>query len=107
MRGALPARAAPFLAPHVPALLVALAAALALLWRAARARDLPRAALLAGALLALTANAVATGALSKPHDRYQARIAWLLPLAVLTASLPGLAPQAAKRPRAPDDLRAG
>jgi hypothetical protein len=107
MQGTLPARAAPFLMPHVPALLFALAAALLLLWRAARARDLRRAALLAGALLALTANAVATGALSKPHDRYQARIAWLLPLAVLTAALPGLAPQAAKRPRAPDDPRAG
>jgi hypothetical protein len=107
MQGTLPARAAPFLMPHVPALLFALAAALLLLWRAARARDLRRAALLAGALLALTANAVATGALSKPHDRYQARIAWLLPLAVLTAALPGLAPQAAKRPSAPDDPRAG
>ncbi len=107
MRGALPARAAPFLSPHVPALLISLAAAPVLLWRAARARDLPRAALLAGALLALTANAVATGALSKPHDRYQARIVWLLPLAVLMAALPGLAPQAATRPCAPDDLRAG
>ena len=29
-------------------------------------------------LVALGANAFATGALSKPHDRYQARIAWLL-----------------------------
>lgn len=88
MRGALPARAAPFLAPHVPALIISLAAALVLLWRAARARDLPRAALLAGALVALPANAVATGALSKPHDRYQARIVWLLPLVVALCALP-------------------
>lgn len=29
-------------------------------------------------LLGLIANGVATGALSKPHDRYQARMAWLL-----------------------------
>ena len=29
-------------------------------------------------LAALLANAFATGALSGPHDRYQARIAWLV-----------------------------
>ena len=29
-------------------------------------------------LIALPANAASTGALSGPHDRYQARIAWLL-----------------------------
>jgi hypothetical protein len=29
-----------------------------------------------------------TGALSGPHDRYQARIAWLLPLAGLLAMRP-------------------
>ncbi len=88
MRGVLPARAAPFLLLHGPALWLGLAAALPLLWGAGRARGLPRAALLAGALLALAANAVATGALSKPHDRYQARIAWLLPLAVVVCLLP-------------------
>jgi hypothetical protein len=46
-----------------------------------RARGDPR---LQGVLLALLvavlANALATGALSGVHDRYQARIAWLLPL---------------------------
>jgi hypothetical protein len=36
-------------------------------------------------LVGITANAAATGALSGPHDRYQARIAWLLPLAALLA----------------------
>lgn len=96
MQGALQARAAPFLAPHIPVLLLALAAALWLLWRALRARDTPRAALLAGALLALLANAAATGALSKPHERYQARIVWLLPLAVMLGALP-----AARRDAAP------
>jgi hypothetical protein len=30
-------------------------------------------------------NALVTGALSGPHDRYQARIAWLLPLAAVLA----------------------
>jgi len=87
-RGELPARAAPFLAPHLPVLLVALAVAPVLLWRAWRQRDLGRGTLLAGALLALLANAFATGALSKPHHRYEARIVWLLPLAVLLTALP-------------------
>ena len=96
MQGALQARAAPFLAPHIPVLLLSLAGALWLLSRALRARDTPRAALLAGALLALLANAAATGALSKPHERYQARIVWLLPLAVMLAALP-----AARRETAP------
>jgi hypothetical protein len=44
--------------------------------------------LLLFALVALGANAAATGALSKPHHRYQARIVWLLPLAVGLAMLP-------------------
>jgi hypothetical protein len=85
MRGVLPERAAPFLAPHLPVLALALAAALWLLWRATRRRDLPRGALLAGVLVALLANAFATGALSRPHHRYQARTGWLLPLAVMLA----------------------
>jgi hypothetical protein len=88
MRGELPARAAPFLAPHLPVLGLAVAAALWLGWRAARARDLPRGALLAGALLAVLGNAAVTGALSKPHHRYQARIVWLLPAVVLLAGWP-------------------
>jgi hypothetical protein len=36
-------------------------------------------------LVGVTVNAAVTGALSGPHDRYQARIAWLLPLAGLLA----------------------
>jgi hypothetical protein len=84
-RGALREVAAPFLAPHLPVLVLSAVLAPLLWWRA---RGSPRAALLAGALVALLANAAATGALSKPHERYQARIAWLLPLAVLVAVLP-------------------
>ena len=97
MRGELHARAAPFLVLHLPVLLLSLGAAPWLLRRALRAGDTPRAALLAGALLALLANAAATGALSKPHERYQARIVWLLPLAVMLAALPA----AARRDAAP------
>ncbi|MGG5822630.1 hypothetical protein [Falsiroseomonas sp. HW251] len=94
MQGTLPARAAPFLALHAPVLALCLLALPWLAWRAIRARDLPRIGLLAGMLVALLANAAATGALSKPHERYQARIVWLLPLAVMLAAPP---PQAARR----------
>jgi hypothetical protein len=96
MRGGLPARAAPFLLPHLPVLLLCTLAAPWLLWRLRR--DRARLALLAGALVAVLANAAVTGALSKPHHRYQARIVWLLPLAVLVISSP--AARAAQRPRA-------
>ncbi len=85
MRGTLPALAEPFLLPHLPVLAGAALLAPWLLWRR---RGSPAAALLAIALVALLANAAATGALSKPHHRYQARIAWLLPLAVGLALLP-------------------
>jgi hypothetical protein len=64
-----------------PVLLATLPASLlALPWLLRRARNprLNAAALLV--LLALAGNAVITGAMSKPHHRYQARIAWLLPL---------------------------
>jgi hypothetical protein len=99
MRGELRARAAPFLAPHLPVLLLALAVSPWLLLRALRRGETSRAALAAGALVALAANAVATGALSKPHDRYQARIVWLLPLVVLACALPRRADR--PMPRAP------
>ncbi|MDB5374797.1 MAG: hypothetical protein JWP04_3439 [Belnapia sp.] len=84
-RGLLPAVAAPFLALHP--LLLALGAAAALLgWRrAARAGDAPMLGLVLAVLVGVTVNAAVTGALSGPHDRYQARIAWLLPLAGLLA----------------------
>lgn len=89
MRGDLPALAAPWLMPQVPVVLVSLALALVALVRALRRRDQVVAGLLGGMLLAVLVNAFATGALSVPVDRYQARIIWLVPLA---AAL-GLAPR--------------
>lgn len=88
MRGTLPALAEPFLLPHLPVLAAAFLLAPWLIWRRGIRRGGAGSALLAVALVALLANAVATGALSKPHHRYQARIAWLLPLAVGLALLP-------------------
>jgi hypothetical protein len=88
MRGELPGLAAPYLAPHRAAalggLLLALGALGLALWRG----DRVRAGLVAGLLLAVAANAVATGALSAPVDRYGARIVWLLPLAAALGLLP-------------------
>ncbi len=55
---------------HLAALLAGGIATAILAWRRNR--------LAAMILLALLANAAAAGALSRPHDRYQARIAWLV-----------------------------
>jgi hypothetical protein len=50
-----------------------------LLWRRGRRRD----AMLPGLLfVALVGNAAACGAVAGPNDRYQARLAWLAPLAL-------------------------
>ncbi|NKC30008.1 hypothetical protein [Falsiroseomonas selenitidurans] len=87
-RGALPALAAPLLLPHLPVLLAALIALPLLARRAWRQGPTAHLALLAFALVALLANAAVAGALSKPHHRYQARIVWLLPLAVGLVALP-------------------
>ena len=84
-RGLLPATAAPFLVLHAPLLLLGAAASLLGWWRAARAGDVRRLGLLLAVLVGVSVNALVTGALSGPHDRYQARIAWLLPLAGLLA----------------------
>jgi hypothetical protein len=84
MRGALPGAAAPFLWPHLPVLLAAIPLALLGLLRGGREQR----ALVLAASIAIGANAFATGALSKPHHRYEARIVWLLPLAALLAALP-------------------
>jgi hypothetical protein len=77
-QGRLEAVAAPFRAVHTGLLLIGAIATPILLFVAIRRRDTPRADLAALVLAALLANAFATGALSKPNDRYQARIAWLL-----------------------------
>jgi hypothetical protein len=39
-------------------------------------------------LVGVVVNALATGALSGVNPRYQARIAWLLPMLALLAALP-------------------
>jgi hypothetical protein len=88
LHGALAAWAAPLNVPHRVLLLLGLAATLAVLLRGNR----PLALLV---LVALAANAFATGALSGPHDRYQARLAWL----VLLPGLQMLTRSAAPPPR--------
>ncbi len=81
MRGGLGEAAAPLLWPHLPVLGLALVLAVLAFPRACPEQR----ALMLVALGAIVANAVATGALSAPHDRYGARIIWLLPLAAVLA----------------------
>lgn len=87
-RGLLPEATSPFLWPHVPVLLVGALLALLAWWRAARAGDARRLGLVVGVLVGISANAFATGALSKPHLRYEARILWLMPVIAGLALLP-------------------
>jgi hypothetical protein len=97
-RRALFAAVSPLL-PLYPAILaLAFPLALAGAWRSFRRGDARAFALVALVLGAAAANAFATGALSKPHHRYQARIAWLVPLAAIMALAP---------PPLPARLRAG
>ena len=70
---------------HVAVVMAGLFATLVLLAGAARRGDRMIAALCLMALLAIAVNAFATGALSRPHYRYQTRIAWLLVLVPLIA----------------------
>ncbi|MFZ9635843.1 MAG: hypothetical protein ACO3EK_18685, partial [Alphaproteobacteria bacterium] len=62
--------------------------------------DARRATFALAVLVALVANACATGALSKPHHRYQARIAWLAPIAAALLLLPAR-PSPARAPMPP------
>ncbi len=87
-RGALPAAAAPFLWPHVPVLVAGAALAFWVCWRAARAGEARRLGLVLGVLIGVCANAFATGALSGPHPRYEARVLWLVPVIAGLALLP-------------------
>lgn len=89
MRGTLPDLAAPFLVPHLPVLLASVPLMLLAMVLAARRGDRVRLRILCGLLVAVGANAFATGALSAPVPRYQARIVWLLPLGAML----GLAPR--------------
>jgi hypothetical protein len=87
-RGALPAAAAPFSWPHVPALLAGALALPLAFRRALRGCDARLLGFLLCVCVGVLANAAVTGALSGPHDRYGARVAWLLPLAGLLAWRP-------------------
>nr|WP_283949760.1 hypothetical protein [Limobrevibacterium gyesilva] len=83
--GALAAVAAPFNAVH--AALLALGAAMTVVMLAVRRRDPVWTGLAALVLAGVLANALVTGALSHVHDRYQARIAWLVLLPPAFAAL--------------------
>ena len=72
----LPAVAAPLRPLHLLALLAGTIASLGIALR----RRGPLQGLAVLVLVGLLANAASTGALSGPHDRYQARIAWLVAL---------------------------
>lgn len=52
-----------------------------------RRRDSSASALLSAVIVALLANAAITGALSDVHDRYQSRLVWLAPFALLAVLL--------------------
>ncbi|MDW8399431.1 MAG: hypothetical protein RMK90_12815, partial [Acetobacteraceae bacterium] len=99
MQGRLEALAAPFAPLHALVLLLAAPAALFAWRRAAREGDRLRLGLVLAALVGITANALVTGGLSKPHHRYEARIVWLLPLAAALALPP--------RPRSEEVPHAG
>ncbi|WP_291299080.1 hypothetical protein [Elioraea sp.] len=100
MQGALARLAAPALRLHGAVLVLSAILLVAVAWRPAFRADRQRLGLVLCILLGMAANAFATGALSKPHDRYQARIIWLLPLGAAIAAWPaGLVFRA--RPKAP------
>ena len=67
--------------PQTPLVVASLGLVLVALLRAVRRRDRAVSGLLVGLLVAVAVNAFATGALSAPVHRYQARIVWLLLLA--------------------------
>lgn len=83
--GMLRRMAAPFLWPHVPLLLAGAVVLPFAAWWARRAGDSRLLGFLLCVAAGVLANAAVLGALSGPHDRYGARIAWLLPLAGLLA----------------------
>ena len=94
-----------FLAPFAASLLsvqqAALAAGLgfcAVLLVGALRHPSPRADAAAVILIALAANAVGTGALSNVHDRYQARLVWIVILPALLRFPAGPDPQAKPHP---------
>ena len=99
-RGELREALLPMVPPQLPVLVASLAALAFAGWRARRDADARRATFALAVLVALVANACATGALSKPHHRYQARIAWLAPVAAALLLLPAR-PSRARAPMPP------
>jgi hypothetical protein len=85
MRGLLPGLVAPLHLPQAAVLVLSVPLALFAWRRAAREGDRLRLGLVLAALVGIGANALVTGALSKPHHRYEARIIWLLPFAAVLA----------------------
>lgn len=92
-RDALAPLAEPWAWIHPLALLVAAPVALLAWRRAHRDGDARRLGLTLALLVGVTGNALATGALSMPHHRYQARVAWLLPVVALVLYRRGERPE--------------
>src|SRR5262249_21818067 len=73
---------------HVPLALAAMVLLPVLLLAAANRPELARLRMLAATVAAsILINATVCGALSNPHDRYGARLAWLAPLTILLAPI--------------------
>jgi hypothetical protein len=70
---------------HVPVLLLAMLATVALTARWAQRRDARAFGLAFVVVMALVGNAFVCGALSNPNHRYQSRVAWLCVLVVAAA----------------------
>ncbi|MCR0981649.1 hypothetical protein [Roseomonas populi] len=103
-RGVLPEMVAPLFWVQGPVLLLGAIALAVLGWRGRRDRAALGLAL--GIGIGILANAFATGALSGPHDRYGARLAWVVVAgAILLAMRAGMARQHAPSPPGPQDQR--
>jgi len=85
LRGTMPDRVIGW--ATLPLTVAGLILLLPLLYLAWRKRDVDAATLLAAVVVALVLNALLAGALSDVHARYQSRIAWLAPFAVLAVLL--------------------
>ncbi len=88
----LPGLVAPLAPLHALLLVGGTVLGLAAALRAFRRGEARALALVLCVLGGAAANAFAAGALSKPHHRYQARIAWLIPVVAVVAVLPAPLP---------------
>jgi len=104
--GTIAALARPFVGLHRAVLVLAALATLGVAAGAARRGDRRLGAFAMCVMVGLLANAFATGALSGPHDRYQARIAWLLLLPpAMALAKPAPAGQATRARTVSGDMR--